>query len=64
MRKEILIKLIEKRPGISYNEIVREAQLSNGVISHYIIKLIENGDIEKEGMQRGKYFLKNIKSAC
>jgi len=60
MRKEIVLEIIKKIPGISYNEIVRESQLSNGVISHYIIKLIENGDIEKEGMQRGKYFLKNI----
>ena len=47
-------------PGISYNGIVRETGLSNGVISHYIIKLIENKEIEKETDRRGKYFVKNI----
>jgi len=60
MRKEMVLEIIKKIPGISYNEIVRETQLSNGVISHYIIKLMESGVIEKEGIQRGKYFLKNI----
>ena len=60
MRKEIVIDLIEKMPGVSYNEIVRETRLSNGVISHYLIKLMESGEVEKEGIKRGKYFLKNI----
>ena len=60
MRKEIVVKIIEKIPGISYNEIVRETGLSNGVISHYIIKLMENEEIEKEGVKRAKYFVKNI----
>ena len=60
MRKEIILELIKKSPGISYNEIVRETSLSNGVISHYLIKLLENNDIEKEGIKRGKYFLKNV----
>ena len=60
MRKKIIVELIKKIPGISYNEIVRETGLSNGVISHYIIKLMENGEIEKDGVKRGKYFVKNI----
>ena len=60
MRKEIVIDLIEKMPGVSYNEIVRETGLSNGVISHYLIKLMESGEVEKEGIKRGKYFLKNV----
>ena len=60
MRKEIILELIKKSPGISYNEIVRETNLSNGIVSHYLIKLLENNDIEKEGIKRGKYFLKNI----
>jgi len=58
MRKEIVTDLIKKTPGISYNEIVRETGLSNGVISHYLIKLMESGEVEKEGIKRGKYFLK------
>ena len=60
MRKEIVTDLIKKTPGISYNEIVRETGLSNGVISHYLIKLMESGEVEKEGIKRGKYFLKNV----
>ena len=35
MRREDVIDFIKKTPGISYNEIVRETGLSNGVISHY-----------------------------
>tara|TARA_B110000014_G_C19737485_1_gene384852 strand:- start:90 stop:560 length:471 start_codon:yes stop_codon:yes gene_type:complete len=60
VRKDTIIEMIEKIPGISYNEIVRNTGLSNGVISHYLIKLMESGEIEKEGIQRGKYFIKNI----
>ena len=60
MRKGVIFELIKKMPGISYNGIVRETGLSNGVISHYIIKLIENKEIEKETDRRGKYFVKNI----
>ena len=60
MRREAVIDLIKKTPGVSYNEIVRETGLSNGVISLYLIKLMESGEVEKEGIKRGKYFLKNV----
>ena len=60
MRRQAVIDLIKKTPGVSYNEIVRETRLSNGVISHYLIKLMESGEVEKEGIKRGKYFLKNV----
>ncbi len=60
MRKKIVFEVIKKIPGITYNEIVRETNLSNGVISHYLIKLLENKEIEKEGIKRGKYFIKNV----
>ena len=60
MRKEIIFELIKKIPGISYNEIVHKTALSNGVISHYLIKLLDDKEIEKEGIIRGKYFEKNI----
>ena len=53
MRRETVIDFIKKTPGVSYNEIVRETRLSNGVISHYLIKLIESGEVEKEGIKRG-----------
>ena len=60
MRKDIVFDIIKKMPGVSYNEIGREAGLSNGVISHYLIKLMESGEVEKDGTSRGKYFLKDI----
>lgn len=60
MRKDTVMDLIRKTPGVSYNEIVRETGLSNGVISHYLIKLMESREIEKEGTSRGKYFLKSV----
>ena len=60
MRRDIVTDSIGKIPGVSYNELVRETGLSNGVISHYLIKLMESGEVEKEGIKRGKYFLKNV----
>ena len=60
MRKDTVFDIIKKTPGISYNEIGRETGLSNGVVSHYLIKLMDSGEVEKDGTSRGKYFLKNI----
>ena len=60
MRKDIVFDIIKKTPGVSYNEISRETGLSNGVISHYLIKLMDSGEVEKNGTSRGKYFLKNV----
>jgi len=60
VRKDTIIRIIDNRPGISFNEIVRETGLSNGVVSHYLIKLMETKEIEKEDTRRGKYFLKKI----
>jgi len=60
MRRDSIIRTIEKKPGISFNELVRETGLSNGVISYYLIKLMESKEIEKEDIKRGKYFLKKI----
>ena len=36
MRRENVMDLVEKIPGVSYNEIVRETGLSNGVVSRTI----------------------------
>ena len=60
MRKDIVFDIIKKTPGVSYNEIGRETGLSNGVVSHYLIKLMDSGEVEKNGTSRGKYFLKNV----
>ena len=60
MRREVFLKLIQNMPGISYNEIARRTNLSNGVVSHYLLQLIENKELEKEGKTRSKYFIRNI----
>ena len=60
MRRESIVELIQELPGISYNEIIRKTNLSNGVVSHYLIKLMDDDVIEKEGIKRGKYFIKKI----
>ena len=60
MRSKIVFELINESPGLSYNEIARKTNFSNGVISHYLNKLLQEGEIEKEGIKRGKYFTKNI----
>ena len=56
MRRELILKTIQHIPGISFNEICRKTNLSNGIVSHYIIQLIEEGKLEKFGDGRIKYF--------
>ena len=60
MRRELIFKTIQEKPGISYNEIVRHTDLSNGVVSHYLIQLMDAKRIEKYGKSRPKYFLTNV----
>ena len=60
MRRESIFKAIKEKPGISYNELVRKTNLSNGVISHYLIQLIRDKEIKKYGQTRPKYFIANI----
>ena len=45
MRRELILDNIVKRPGIGFNEIARQTKLSNGVISHYILQLLKEGEI-------------------
>tara|TARA_B100002051_G_C16216788_1_gene383831 strand:+ start:62 stop:520 length:459 start_codon:yes stop_codon:yes gene_type:complete len=59
MRRELVLDIISKKPGIGFNEIVRQTKLSNGVISHYILQLLKDEEITKMGV-RSKYFTKNI----
>ena len=56
MRKSNILKIVKEMPGVSYNEIVRQSNLSNGVVSHYILKLMDEGHLEKYGDGRSKYF--------
>lgn len=55
MRREKILKIIKDNPGIGFNGIVRKTKLSNGVISHYILQLLKDGEIVKSGV-RAKYF--------
>ena len=60
MRRELILKTVQENPGISYNEIVRHTDLSNGVVTHYLIQLMDTKKIEKYGKSRPKYFLTNV----
>ena len=60
MRRELILKAVQENPGISYNEIVRHTDLSNGVVTHYLIQLMDTKKIEKYGKSRPKYFLTNV----
>jgi len=55
-RRELVVKIVKEIPGISYNELGRLTELSNGVISHYILQLMQIGEIVKFGDGRPKYF--------
>ncbi len=55
----MILDIIEKYPGVGFNEICRQTKLSNGVISHYILQLLKDEEITKNGI-RAKYFLSKI----
>ena len=40
-RKEAVLEIIEKNPGIRFNEIMRISNIRNGTLSHYVKKLEE-----------------------
>ena len=45
-RSKVVLKVIEKNPGIRFNEIMRITDIRNGTLSHYVKKLEENGTIQ------------------
>ncbi len=47
-RKETVLEIIEKNPGIRFNEIMRISNIGNGTLSHYVKKLEEAKSIELE----------------
>jgi len=51
-RKEIVLDVIEKNPGIRFNDIMRVTNIRNGTLSHYVRKLEENGDIDLQRTPR------------
>ena len=44
-RREIILEIVEKNPGIRFNEIMRISDIRNGTLSHYVKKLEDSGSI-------------------
>ena len=44
-RKEVVLEIIERNPGIRFNEIMRISNIRNGTLSHYVKKLEEENSI-------------------
>ena len=51
----MILDIITDTPGIGFNEIARRTNLSNGVVTHYILQLLKDNKIIKSGT-RAKYF--------
>ena len=51
-RKKFVLQVIEKNPGIRFNEIMRITNMKNGTLSHYVKKLKDNKHIELERSPR------------
>ena len=51
-RRELVLEVIEKNPGIRFNEIMRITNMKNGTLSHYVKRLEEDNDIELERTPR------------
>ena len=51
-RKNTVLEIVEKKPGIRFNEIMRISNIRNGTLSHYIKKLADEGDIILEQSPR------------
>ena len=57
-RREVVLEIIEKNPGIRFNEIMRMSNIRNGTLSHYVKKLEEEKSIElKEHQELHAYTL-------
>ena len=51
-RKKSVLEIVEKKPGIRFNEIMRISNIKNGTLSHYVKKLADAGDIILEQSPR------------
>ncbi len=51
-RKNTVLEIVEKKPGIRFNEIMRISNIKNGTLSHYVKKLADAGDIILEQSPR------------
>ena len=51
-RRKIVLQVIEKNPGIRFNEIMRITDMKNGTLSHYVKKLEDENYIQLERSPR------------
>ena len=51
-RKEVVLDLVTKNPGIGFNEIMRLSNIRNGTLTHYVKKLLEEDSIKLERTPR------------
>jgi len=51
-RSKIVLDIIEKNPGIRFNEIMRITDIKNGTLSHYVKRLEKDGTIKLERTPR------------
>ena len=51
-RRQIVLDIIQKNPGIRFNEIMRVSDMKNGTLSHYVKKLESENCIELERSPR------------
>ena len=60
-RTQKLQELIDCNPGIQFREIMRSSGLKNGVLSHYLKKLEDNGVVKVvRGPRQVRYYSPNI----
>ena len=51
-RRSTVLEIVEKNPGIRFNEIMRISNIKNGTLSHYVKKLADEGHIVLERSPR------------
>ena len=60
-RTQKLQELIDINPGIQFREIMRSSGLKNGVLSHHLKKLEDNGVVKvMRGPRQVRYYSPNI----
>jgi len=51
-RRKTVLEIVNKNPGIRFNEIMRVSNIRNGTLSHYVKKLEDEKSIELERTPR------------
>jgi predicted transcriptional regulator len=51
-RKKIVLEIVNKNPGIRFNEIMQLSNIKNGTLSHYVKKLEDEKSIESKRSPR------------